>query len=122
MGMFLATDALSLEGELSQWERVSERGISNIRFSCSRCGNIIYGIGGDMPALIKLQPGTLDGDEAIHPEVHLWTRSAQSWFEFPPHAPQFTTQPDDADELLKAVAIYRQRLAAEAAGKSPGDQ
>jgi len=112
LGLVIATEALEVKGALTAWSRVSERGNTNTRYSCSGCGNIIYGIGDSNPELAKLEAGTLDDTREVEPEVHLWTLKKQPWVTLPPGAPRFKTQPDDALALLQAALDYRAQASA----------
>ena len=55
------------------------------------------------PRLAVVRPGTLDDTSWLRPVAHLWTRSAQPWFEFPEGVVRFATQPDDLKELVQAA-------------------
>ena len=107
LGMMVLLDGFNVEGELTEWTRVSDTGQTNTRYSCADCGNIIYGVGDATPGMAKLQPGTLHDTTDVEPEIHLWTRSKQTWIEIPEDAPSFETQPDGAGETLEAVAEFR---------------
>lgn len=109
MGAVYPLTALSVTGELTAWKRVSDDGHSNTRFSCSGCGNIIYGVGSATASIIKLQPGTLDASENVTIDAHIWTRSAQAWLQLPEGVVTHETQPDDLMELYKAVLENRQQ-------------
>lgn len=45
------------------------------------------------PDVVVVQPGTLDDTSWLRPVAHIWTRSAQPWFQFPSDVPLFETQP-----------------------------
>tara|TARA_R110002073_G_scaffold26135_3_gene85921 strand:- start:856 stop:1314 length:459 start_codon:yes stop_codon:yes gene_type:complete len=107
LGLVIATDTLHLEGALTSWNRVSEQGNNNTRYSCANCGNIIYGIGDTSPELAKLQAGTLEDTSEVEPEVHMWTVSRQPWLVLPERVRQFETQPEDGLALLQAALDYR---------------
>jgi len=107
IGVVIAFDALTLSGELTAWSRVSEQGVGNTRYSCADCGNIIYGLGDNSPAIAKLQAGTLNDSSEVIPEVHIWTQSKQPWVQLPTAVKQYETQPDDLQELLHAALEYR---------------
>lgn len=107
MGMVLPAADLIVNGELSCWERVSDAGNKNPRYSCAICGNVIYGLGAYTPGLAKLMPGTLLNTKNIRPDVHIWTSSAQDWVKIPTEVLQFPEQPEDFDEVLKIVAATR---------------
>ncbi|MBP6724835.1 MAG: GFA family protein [Halioglobus sp.] len=107
-GILIYAEHIAIEGELRAWQRVSDAGIEKVRHSCASCGNIIHGTAQNMPGLMLLQAGTLDDTSSVHPEVHLWLRSAQPWVLLPPGIPSWNTQPDDLTELLQAALQYRQ--------------
>lgn len=104
MGMVIPVDDLKVKGKLSCWERVSDAGNRNPRFSCAACGNVIYGLGAYTPGLAKLMPGTLQNTHDIQPDVHIWTSSAQGWIKIPPDVLQFAEQPTDFGEVLNILA------------------
>ena len=65
-GILILADQISLEGELSTWQRRSDTGVVKIRRSCASCGNIIYGTADNMTGLLLLQAGTLDDTSSGH--------------------------------------------------------
>ena len=103
MGAIYPVSAIAISGELSAWQRTSDDGNTNTRYSCRNCGNIIYGIGSSSPDFIKLQPGTFDDITTVEVDAHIWTRSAQLWVVFPGNALTYETQPDQLIEVLQAV-------------------
>lgn len=103
MGSIYPLSAITVTGALSGWERTSDDGNTNTRYSCSCCGNIIYGVSNASPDLIKLQPGTLDDSSQVQVDAHIWTKSAQPWVIFPEHALQYETQPEHLIEVYEAV-------------------
>lgn len=111
MGTIYPLSAISVTGELSAWERRSEDGTVNTRYSCARCGNVIYGIGGSAPDLIKLQPGTLEDQARMTVDAHIWVRSAQPWVSLPVHTLRYDTQPGQLADVYAAVLAQRQNAA-----------
>ncbi len=109
MGMIIASGSFEVEGELSSWARTSDLGHENVRYSCKKCGNILYGIGSTLSGFIKLQPGTLNSTKGVSPDVHFWSASAQSWFSFPSDVPIFDKQPGDTAEVLAAIQQYQEK-------------
>lgn len=109
MGLIVPIDALRVTGELSAWSRTSDQGVTNTRYSCADCGNIIYGTGESSPELAKLQAGLLEDTSTLEPEVYIWARSKQAWLTLPGRARPFDTQPDNPMELLQAAQAYRER-------------
>ena len=107
MGLVVSVDSLEASGELTEWARTSDKGVTNTRYSCAGCGNIIYGVGEDVPNLAKVQVGTLEDTRWVEPEVHIWAREKQPWVTLPPHTRPFETQPEEAADLLQAALDYR---------------
>ena len=107
MGMLVSAAAIALEGKLSGWERISDDGNINTRYSCAACGNIIYGVSSASPEMFKLQPGTLCSTSDVSPDVHIWTDRAQKWLVLPTGVPQYGRQPDDLSEIVAAALAYR---------------
>ena len=60
------------------------------------------------PQLAVVRPGTLDNTSWLRPVEHVWTKSAQPWFEFPEGVVRYATQPDD---LMELVQLWRDRTA-----------
>tara|TARA_R110001599_G_scaffold353881_1_gene602119 strand:+ start:113891 stop:114223 length:333 start_codon:yes stop_codon:yes gene_type:complete len=107
MGMVVLTESLQVEGELIAWSRTSDQGVSNTRYRCADCGNIIYGIGDSTATFAKLQTGTLNDTSPARPEVHIWTQNKQAWLTLPARIPQFETQPEELSALLQPTFDYR---------------
>jgi hypothetical protein len=72
---------------------------------CARCGTRLWGEPVKNPALVVIQPGTLDDTSWLRPVAHIWTRSAQPWVVFPPEAVRFEREPEDPKAL---AALWRQ--------------
>lgn len=107
MGAVFPLAGLNLNGDLSAWERVSDDGNTNTRYSCKQCGNVIYGVSTLSPPTVKLQAGTLDQTQDIQPDVHIWTRSAQAWVNIPAEDLRYDTQPDNLMDLFTAVQNHK---------------
>ncbi|MFK8049925.1 MAG: GFA family protein [Halioglobus sp.] len=110
MGTIFPLSAITVTGQLSSWERTSDAGDSNTRMSCSKCGNIIYGVGSATPEFIKLQTGTLEDTSDIHPDAHIWTKSSQPWVAIPDSAIQHESQPANLLDIFSAVMARRQQV------------
>jgi len=48
----------------------------------------------------NVKPGRLDDTKWLRPVGHLWTRSAQPWFDLGEDALTYEQQPQDFDELF----------------------
>jgi hypothetical protein len=75
--------------------------------ACVKCNTRLWGESVRNPAFFILQPGTLDDTSWLQPVAHIWTRSAQPWFPFPPDAVKFETQPPEAWKVL--FKLWRER-------------
>ena len=109
MGMVFSSGSIKFEGELASWTRASDLGNENTRYSCKKCGNNIYGIGSNIPGLLKLQPGTLDSTQNVRPDAHFWISSAQFWFQFPSNMPVYDKQPSDAAQVFDDIQKFREK-------------
>ena len=109
MGVIFPTESLDLSGELTAWDRISDDGNANTRYSCSQCGNVIYGASTASPQAIKLQAGTLDDTQNVKPDVHIWAESAQAWVNIPSEDLRYDTQPDNLMDIFAAVQMKRDK-------------
>ncbi len=75
---------------------------------CVACGTRLWGEPVKLPDAVIVQPGTLDDTSWLRPVAHIWTRSAQPWFQFPKDAVLFEGQPPHMD-LRK---LWRERKTA----------
>jgi hypothetical protein len=75
---------------------------------CPSCGTRLWGEPLKLPDAVIVQPGTLDDASWLRPVAHIWTRSAQPWFQFPEDAVLFEGQPPHMD-LRK---LWRERKTA----------
>jgi hypothetical protein len=75
---------------------------------CAQCGTRLWSEPPKHPNLSVVRPGTLDDTSWLKPVAHIWTKSAQPWFVFPPGATKFETNPADMREL---VALWNKRPA-----------
>lgn len=67
---------------------------------CGQCGTRLWSEPPKHAGLSILRPGTLDDTSWLKPVAHIWTRSAQSWFVFPPGVTQIEKQPPDLREMM----------------------
>ena len=68
--------------------------------SCAHCGTRLWAEPVKFPELRVLQAGTLDDTRWLQPIAHVWARSAQPWFMFPPGVPVYPMNPDDPKALF----------------------
>ncbi len=76
---------------------------------CSRCSTRIWNPS-SVSGLAVLEAGTLDDTSWLRPVGHIWTRSAQPWFEIPEGALDFPEQPR-RDEALTLVRAWKEQRA-----------
>ena len=81
----LASDAISFQGELSQWCRSSDSGNQNCAKFCPDCGNRVYHFNPDDMSTIKLKlkPVELDDDALFEPLAHVWVSEKLNWYSIP---------------------------------------
>jgi hypothetical protein len=93
MGLFLDADAVRItQGEVKIYRRTADSGRPSETGFCPECGTQIYGRPQWRPDTIVLRPGTLDDRSWIEPDVHIWTRSKQTWVMIPEDVPSFEEQ------------------------------
>ena len=108
MGAVIPLSAISLSGDLSEWQRISDKGNVNSRYSCNHCGNIVYGVSDNAPELAKLQAGTLADTRNLDVEAHIWVQNKQQWLPLPETALVYQTQPDELTEIYAEVIARRE--------------
>lgn len=72
---------------------------------CAQCGTRLWSEPPKHPGLSVVRPGTLEDTSWLKPVAHIWTRSAQPWFVFPPGAVMFEQQPPEG----KMMALWKNR-------------
>ena len=80
--MVVGKDSFVLNGQVTTYIRVSDSGQSVTAYFCPKCGSPIYGELERFPDIVAIRPGTLDDTSWFNPKRHIWTDSAQSWFQF----------------------------------------
>ena len=76
--------------------------------ACPSCGGRLWSEPVKLPDMAIVRPGTLDDTSWLRPVAHIWTRSAQPWFQFPEDVARFEMQPPPG-ELTK---LWQQRSTA----------
>ena len=75
---------------------------------CSQCNTRLWSEPENQPRLAVVRPGTLDDTTWLRPVAHVWTKSAQPWFQFPEGVVRYATQPAD---LMELVQLWRNQPA-----------
>jgi len=85
-----------------EWVRRNEAGRLSSCMFCGSCGaRLFHNPHANTPVTI-VKPGTLDDTSWLHPVGHIWTRSAQTWFEIPADSVNYEAQPPDLSRLIEA--------------------
>jgi hypothetical protein len=110
LSLVVARDAIAIvAGTPKEWRRVVE-GTRAIQYLfCGECGVRLVHNPERNPRVSIVKPGTLDDTSWLEPVGHVWTRSAQSWFEVPADGVNYDAQPPDLARLIEA---WRARQAA----------
>lgn len=82
-----------LSGDLASWRKTGDSGNPVDCYFCPVCGNRIYHHSPEGPDSVRLKLGTLDDTRVINPQVHIWTRSKQPWYQIPAGVKTYDTQP-----------------------------
>jgi len=79
-------------------------------FFCERCGTTVWSRYHPVPWALFVRAGTLDGPDAVMPDLHIFTRSKLPWLELPVGATAFDSF-YKLDEVWPAASLERRRLA-----------
>ena len=90
------TNAITLEGEVRDYQNVADSGNVMHRRFCPNCGTALFSEAEVRPHLIFVRAGTLDDTEVAEPATTIWTSQAPTWACFDPNLPQLKTQPPPA--------------------------
>jgi hypothetical protein len=78
-------------------------------YRCDRCRIRVWGASSESGFAV-IAPGTLDDTSWFHPVGHIWTRSAQPWFEIPKDTITIEQQPRP-EEVVELVRAWKNRRA-----------
>jgi hypothetical protein len=107
--MVVPRDAIVIvAGTPKEWRRVSENGRVIRCVFCGECGVRLVHHPERNPQVSIVKPGTLDDTSWLKPVGHIWTRSAQSWFDIPDEAVNYDAQPPDLSRLIDAWRAQRE--------------
>jgi hypothetical protein len=73
------TGAVTIEGELSDFQSIADSGSKMHRRFCPVCGTQLFSEAESRPHLIFVRAGTLDDPEVVRPAVTMWTAQAPTW-------------------------------------------
>ena len=73
------TQAITIEGELCDFQSVADSGNRMHRRFCRICGTPLFSEAESRPHLIFVRAGTLDDPETARPAATIWTAQAPTW-------------------------------------------
>jgi hypothetical protein len=73
------TEAVTVEGELTDFQSVSDSGNIMHRRFCRVCGTPLFSEAEARPHLIYVRTGTLDEPNLARPAMTIWTARAPTW-------------------------------------------
>jgi hypothetical protein len=69
---------------------------------CAACGTRVWGTPEKVPQVVTLRPGTFDDTTGLRPVGHIWTSSAHPWVQIPDDTLNYSHQPEDMGDLIRA--------------------
>jgi len=109
LSMIVLREAVAVvAGEPKEWQRRTDSGRMVSCVLCGDCGVRLYHNPQGNRAITIVKPGTLDDTTWLHPVGHIWTRSAQRWFDIPADTVNYDVQPPDFSRLIEAWSAQRQ--------------
>ena len=105
LSMVVTRGALAItEGQPKEWIRRNESGRLSSCMFCGQCGARLFHDPHANTRVTIVKPGTLDDTTWLQPVGHIWTRSAQRWFDIPDETVNYEAQPPDLSQLIEAWA------------------
>ena len=87
------SNAITIEGELRDYQSIAESGNRMHRRFCPACGTQLFSESEARPHLIIVRNGTLDDTELLRPGATIWTAEAPEWAWIDESLPQHAGQP-----------------------------
>ena len=87
------TNAITIEGELTDYRSIADSGNVMHRRFCPKCGTSMFSEAESRPHLIFVRSGTLDDPEVAKPAATIWASSAPSWACINEDLPRVERQP-----------------------------
>jgi hypothetical protein len=91
-----ASNALTVEGELADFQSVADSGNKMHRRFCRVCGTPLFSAAESRPHLVFVRAGTLDDPEVARPAATIWTAQAPTWACIDSRLPNIAGQPPPA--------------------------
>jgi hypothetical protein len=92
------SNAITIEGALTDFRSVADSGNVMHRRFCPTCGTPMFSEAESRPHLIFVRAGTLDDPSIARPAVTIWTSQAPSWATIDERLPRLEGQPPPADQ------------------------
>ena len=89
----VADDQIEINGDLTTYDDHADSGNVVHRHFCGTCGSPVKTSLPTQPGMTYIKAGTLDDTSVLHPQIHFWTGSKQSWVEIDPNVPQMEGNP-----------------------------
>lgn len=90
------SDAVRVEGDLTDYVSVADSGNAMHRRFCPVCGTPVFSAAESRPHLVFVRVGTLDKPEIAAPAMTIWTAAAPSWACIDQRTPRLAGQPPPA--------------------------
>lgn len=87
------SNALTVRGELSDYQSVAVSGNRMHRRFCPTCGTPVFSAAESRPHLVIVRNGALDDTELLKPSATIWTKSAPEWAWIDETLPMHAGQP-----------------------------
>lgn len=79
VGAAFHSAAVSVTGEMRDYESVADSGNKMHRRFCPTCGTHLFSASESRPHLVFIRAGALDDPEIARPSSTIWVKSAPSW-------------------------------------------
>jgi hypothetical protein len=96
VNVFFPSEAITIEGNLSDYVSKADSGNILHRRFCPTCGTHMFSAAEARPHLIAVRAGTLDDPEIAKPAMTIWTSAAPGWACIDAGIPQLAQQPPPA--------------------------
>jgi hypothetical protein len=87
------SNAITIEGQLTDYPLIAASGTSMHRRFCPTCGTPMFSEAESRPHLIFVRSGTLDNPEIAKPSSTIWVSSAPTWACINDSLPRIAAQP-----------------------------
>jgi hypothetical protein len=87
------TAAVTVDGELREFQSVADSGNLMHWWFCSKCGTPVLSTSHRRPHITVVRVGTLDDPESVKPAATIWTAKAPTWAPIDPRLPRIEGQP-----------------------------